>query len=130
MSVTKEDLREQNEKLAKVIRKLDQENAKLLDQAKANLEKKAVEAAKNLAGSAQTVANSATTAKKAADLAETTVEDAKSVVSFAEFNAAVLGLALVSTWGYLVTSFDFPMWWPAAGAWSVYLVSWLWRMRA
>jgi beta-glucosidase-like glycosyl hydrolase len=124
MSVTKEDLREQNEKLAKVVRQLDEENSKLIDQARANLEKKTVEAARSLAKSAQTVKNKAETAQAAAKQAE-------AAAVALPYRSALLGLALVSTALFVALSGHVTEMQLLIGSWSLYLLfevgMWFWK---
>lgn len=124
MSVTKEDLREQNEKLAKVVRQLDEENSKLIDQAQANLEKKAVEVAKTLAEDAQKVGDSAVTAQAAANRAETAA--AAVSVRGGLWALLLMSSAIFAFNNDYVTSKQLVI-----GSWSVYVlyevVMWFWK---
>ena len=114
MSVTIEDLREQNEKLAKVIRQLDRENETIMEQAKANLEKVAVEKAKEMEEAADKTETAAVQAKTAAGKAQTAVQAVP-------LRAALLSVAAVTTAIYLVFSAGIDAWRMMGGGWLLYI---------
>jgi hypothetical protein len=115
MSVTKEDLREQNEKLAKVVRQLDEENSQLLDQARANLEKRTVEAAREVAQRAEMV-------RAAANLAERASEEAKTAAAAVSVRGGLLGLVLVSTALFVALNGHVTETQLLVGSWLIYLL--------
>ena len=114
MSVTIEDLREQNERLAKVIRQLDQENATIMEQAKANLEKVAVEQAKEMEKTASKTETAALQAKTAAEKAQTAVQAVP-------VRAALLSVALVTTAIFLVFTAEVEPWRMMGAGWLLYV---------
>jgi hypothetical protein len=110
MSVTKEDLREQNEKLAKVIRQLDEENSKLIDQVKANLENR-------LHGEAQKIESAAGRIEEAADDLEDAKGDLKNAATRAQNDAA---FALVRSPLIYLAGVSAVLWLPREVGWVGY----------